>query len=244
MSIAIAPSLKGELDYPETDGQPMGENTLQFEWITTIVGGLEVMFRNRADVFVAGDLYWYPVEGNNTICRAPDAMVAFGRPKGHRSSYLQWQEEGIAPQVVFELLSPGNTYAELLAKFQFFEQYGVEEYYAYSPAIGDLSGWLRRGDRLEVISEMNGWVSPRLGIRFDMSTGELRIVRPDGQRFLTYAEQAELQEAERKAKEHDQRELERERLQRERAEQERDQERQHRERLAAKLRSLGIDPDA
>ena len=49
----------------------MAENTLQFEWIVTIKGGLEAMFRHRADVFVAGDLLWYPVEGKPEIHRRP-----------------------------------------------------------------------------------------------------------------------------------------------------------------------------
>lgn len=216
MSIAIDCTLKRDPKYPESDGHPMCENTLQFECIRTIIGGLEVLFRDRADVFVAGDLFWYPVEGTNTISRAPDAMVVFGRPKGHRSSYLQWQEGGIAPQVIFEMVSPGNGYANLLGTFQFYERYGVEEYYAYNPEMADLSAWLRRGASLKAVSDMNGWISPRLGIRFDMSSGELRIFRPDGQRLLTYAELA---------------------AQRECAEQERD-------RLAAKLRSLGVDPEA
>src|ERR1700730_6507681 len=85
--------------YPESDGKPMADNTKQFEYITTIKGGLEAQYRNDPNVFVAGDLLWYPVEGNPSIRIAPDVMVAFGRPKGHRGSYLQWKEGGIAPQV-------------------------------------------------------------------------------------------------------------------------------------------------
>jgi hypothetical protein len=27
--------------YPESDGQPLADNTVQFQWITTIKGGLE-----------------------------------------------------------------------------------------------------------------------------------------------------------------------------------------------------------
>ncbi len=50
---------------------------------------LEILFANNDDVFVAGDLLWYPVQGNNTIRLAPDAMVVFGRPKGDRGSYRQ-----------------------------------------------------------------------------------------------------------------------------------------------------------
>src|SRR6185437_6088363 len=102
------PASKQVVVYPDTDGEPMAENTLQFEWIVTIKEGLERAFRDDPNVFVAGDLFWYPVEGNNTKRMAPDVLVAVGRPKGHRSSYMQWLEGGIAPQVVFEILSPGN----------------------------------------------------------------------------------------------------------------------------------------
>lgn len=174
--------------YPESDGQPMAENTLQFEWITTIKGGLDALFRNDPNVFVAGDLFWYPMEGDNTIRRAPDAMVVFGRPKGHRGSYLQWVEGNIPPQVVFEILSPGNRGGELVRKFDFYERYGVEEYYVYDPDHGDLTGWLRAGDKLREIKEMPGWISPRLGIRFEMVDGVLCILRPDGRPFATYVE--------------------------------------------------------
>src|SRR5262245_31970104 len=91
--------------YPECDGEPMADNTKQFEYITTIKGGLEAQYLGDAHVFVAGNLFWYPVEGQPAIRMAPDVMVVFGRPKGHRGSYLQWQEGGIAPQVVFEIWS-------------------------------------------------------------------------------------------------------------------------------------------
>ena len=59
----------------------MADNTLQFQWIVTIKEGLERAFSRRPDVFVAGDLLWYPVEGRPDICAAPDAMVAIGRPR-------------------------------------------------------------------------------------------------------------------------------------------------------------------
>jgi hypothetical protein len=73
---------RADVIYPESDGQPMAENTRQFETITTIKGGLDAVFMNEANVFIAGDLFWYPVEGNNQLRMAPDIMVVFGRPKG------------------------------------------------------------------------------------------------------------------------------------------------------------------
>jgi Uma2 family endonuclease len=172
--------------YPDSDGEPMADNTLQFEWIVTIEGGLDAHFRNDPDVFVAGDLLWYAVEGDNKIRLAPDAMVAFGRPKGYRGSYRQWEENNIAPQVVFEVLSPGNTRGEMVRKRQWYERYGVEEYYEYDPDHGTLKGWLRQGAQWGAILRMQGWVSPRLGIRFDLEGTDLVLIGPDGQRFESY----------------------------------------------------------
>ena len=106
-----------EIEYPEDDGKPMAENTEQYNWITKIKWNLERVFRDDPNVFVAGDLLWYPVERDNKTSRAPDVLVALGRPKGRRSSYLQWLEGGIAPQVVFEILSPSNRGPELALKF-------------------------------------------------------------------------------------------------------------------------------
>ena len=93
-----------EVIYPDSDGKPIANNTDQFCWILVIEQNLEWMYANDENVFVAGDFFWYPIEGRPNIVNAPDVMVAFGRPKGRRGSYQQWNESGIAPQVVFELL--------------------------------------------------------------------------------------------------------------------------------------------
>ena len=163
-------------------------------------------------------------------------MVVFGRPKGDRGSYQQWKEGNITPQVVFEVRSPGNSQTEMDKKLVFYDRYGVEEYYLYDPDKGDLSGWLRSGDRLDVIESMIGWVSPRLGVRFEMSGIELQLFRPDGERFATYTELAALRAQA-------QQQLEQERLAREQAQQQLEQERSPSNQLADKLRELGINPD-
>ncbi len=215
--------------YPESDGQPMADNTEQFRWIVVIKENLEWLFADNPDVFVAGDLLWYPVEGKPQIRIAPDALVAIGRPKGKRGSYLQWKEENTAPQVVFEVLSPGNTKAEMNRKLLFYDRYGVEEYYQYDPDTNTLNGWLRRDDFLDVIEPIAGWVSPRLKIRFDLSGEELQIFHPDGERFLTHTELGE------------QRDQAKQRA--DQAEQRADQAEQRATKLAERLRELGIDPD-
>jgi Uma2 family endonuclease len=209
--------------YPESDGQPMADNTRQFRWIMTIEGGLDALFKDDPNVFVAGDLLWYAVEGKPNIRMAPDAMVVFGRPKGDRGSYQQWREDGIAPQVVFEVRSPGNRLAEMIKKFQFYDRYGVEEYYIYDPDAGELSGWMRApdGDLME-IETMGGWVSPRLKVRFELRDGELELYYPDSRKFASYLELIE---------------------QRDQARQQAEQAQDRAERLAAQLRALGVDPE-
>ncbi|MGO8900964.1 MAG: Uma2 family endonuclease [Isosphaeraceae bacterium] len=244
MSISTSLPPQSQIVYPEADGEPMAENTVQFRWIVTIKEGLEKVFRDRPDVFVAGDLLWYPVEGQPETRQAPDAMVVFGRPKGDRGSYMQWVEGGIAPQVVFEVLSPGNRYRykQMVKKFDFYQRYGVEEYYVYDPESFELDGWKRSGEKLEEVLEMNGWVSPRLGVRFDRSQGELILIDPAGQRFLTYGELALERDA--IALERDAVALERDAIARERdaIARELSTERERAERLAAQMRSLGVEP--
>jgi Uma2 family endonuclease len=116
-----------EIFYPESDGKPIADNTKQFECITKIKGNLDILFEDDVNVFVAGDLLWYPVEGEPKIRNAPNVLVTLGRPAGHRGSYQQWKEENILPQVVFEILSPSNRYAEMIDKHKFYEKYGVQE---------------------------------------------------------------------------------------------------------------------
>jgi Uma2 family endonuclease len=217
------------LIYPDSDGQPMADNTKQFRWIVVIKENLEILFAAVADVFIAGDLLWYPIEGDNKTRQAPDVMVAFGRPKGDRGSYKQWEEDNIAPQVVFEILSPGNRLKEMTKKLQFYERYGVEEYYIYDPDRIDLVGLQRSGDKLEVIEEMNGWVSPRLGIRFELKPDTLEIFSPSGERFLTPVELDQLREQERQRADQALAQLE--------------QEQQRYQALLEQLRSRGIDPE-
>jgi hypothetical protein len=79
-----------------------------------------------------------------------------------------------------------------------------------------LYGFVRdQSGRLCGVLEMQGWVSPLLGVRFEVAGGELVLTRPDGERFVGYEELVAALE----------------------------QERQRAERLAQKLRELGVEPE-
>ncbi len=229
-------SLSSPIVYPDSDGQLMADNTKQFQWIVLFKENLECLFADNPEVFVAGDLLWYPVEERPDIRVAPDVMVVFGRTKGDRGSYREWQENNIAPQVVFEILSPGNTAKEMIRKLKFYEQYGVEEYYIYDPDSNELTGLQRLEDELTIIENIENWQSPRLAIRFVLTSETLEVYYPDGRRFLTTVELAK--QAEELAQKAEQTQL-----RAKRAEEQLAQERDLNQRLLEQLKRLNIEPD-
>ena len=234
--MVITPNTASEVIYPESDGQPMADNTKQFRWIVTIKENLEILFASQSDVFIAGDLFWYPVEGNPNIKQAPDTLIVFGRPKVDRGSYKQFEEENIPPQVVFEILSPGNTTKEMAKKLLFYQRYGVEEYYIYDPDRNELTGFVRSEDWLQEINQIHRWISPRLGIRFELTPQTLEIYRLDGYKFLTPVELDQIRTQERQR-------AEQERQAKEIALQQLEEERQRYQDLLTRLQERGINPE-
>jgi 3'-phosphoadenosine 5'-phosphosulfate sulfotransferase (PAPS reductase)/FAD synthetase len=83
---------------------------------------------------------------------------------------------------------------------------------------------------------MNGWVSPRLGVKFQVTSDNLEIFYPSGDRFLTFVELAQLKEQEKQRADEAIAQLEQERSLRE-------IEQQRYQALMEKLREQGIDPE-
>ena len=120
----------------------------------------------------------------------------------------------------------------------------------YDPDTGRWEGYLREGEKLEPIPDMEGWVSSRLGIRFERGHKEDPVAYEiEGNRFVGFVELRQALEAaierERRRREEAQRHAEQERWRREeeqrRAEQERhraEQERLLREQAGRRLAEL------
>lgn len=217
--------------YPDSDGRPMSENDLQYRWIVTLRENIGHLLRDRPDVYVAADHLIYAQEGNPKRRAAPDVYVAFGRPKGDRGSYKVWEEGGVFPQVVVEVLSPGNRRKELRRKFHFYQKYGAEEYVVIDPDHHWIKVYHRTpAGRLKRVPTEPEYVSPRLRVRYVQRPDGLEVFHPTGERFLTMDELAQLHRQTRQQID----------AERQRAE----AERQRADALAAKLRELGVDPDA
>ncbi|NEP05802.1 MAG: Uma2 family endonuclease, partial [Okeania sp. SIO4D6] len=122
-------------------------------------------------------------------------------------------------------------------KLLFYDRYGVEEYYVYDPQKNSLTGWLRSELFLEIIDEMNGFVSPKLRIKFELTAETLILYRPDEQAFTDYMEvQQQLEATENRALEAESRALE--------AESRATVAEERAKRLEQLLREAGIDPES
>jgi Uma2 family endonuclease len=242
----------GAVVYPDSDGKPMADNTLQFEWITILKTGFDALFADRADVFVAGDLLWYPVLGRPDVSVAPDVLVCFGRPKGYRGSYKQWEEDNLPPTVVIEILSPNNSAGEMASKAVFYDWQDVQEYYLYDPYRKELSALWRSSatGRLELAAPIAGVItSPRTLVRFDRTGDDLVVIRPDGEPFKDFVTILAERDAARDDADQQRRragqEAQRAEQEMQRAEQEAQRANaaaERADRLAAQLRAVGVDP--
>jgi Uma2 family endonuclease len=121
-----------EIEYPESDGQPMVETDTHYRELTGLRFALETHFRDDANVYIGANMMLYYVEGDPSQVAAPDVFVVFGVPKGERRTFKTWIE-GKVPDVVFELTSRSTRQDDLRDKRVLYEGLGVSEYFLFDP---------------------------------------------------------------------------------------------------------------
>lgn len=120
-----------QLDYPESDGKPMGETDLHRDWMYRILDILRLRYRGQR-VYVASNLLVYYREGDPSHFVVPDDFVVKDCDPGPRRTFKIW-EEGKAPQVVFEVTSRSSRQEDEVYKLQIYARLGVQEYFLYDP---------------------------------------------------------------------------------------------------------------
>src|SRR3954462_236990 len=101
MSAVPAHALFERIEYPKSDGKPLGETDAHRREILVIIMMLEQHFAANADVYVSGNLMLYYEQGNPSAVVSPDIFVVKGVSKKERRTYKLW-EEGRSPDIVFE----------------------------------------------------------------------------------------------------------------------------------------------
>ncbi len=192
--------------YPDSDGQPMGETGLHVVAIFHLFEALSNYFRNRADVYVAAEMFLHYEEGNPAACKAPDVMVAMGVAGNHlRRSFRDWVE-GVVPAVIFEITSTKTRYEDDVVKPQVYAGLGVAEYFVFDPedeSEAALIGFRLQGAACEAMArDADGRLSSHeLGLALEAESPMVRLIDVrSGRRLLTYSEKAEqLEEMQREA---------------------------------------------
>ena len=192
------------VNYPESDGQPMGETDEHRDAIIRHINLLRACFR-RQRVYVSGDLLVYYEEGNPKKFVVPDAFAVKGIDPKKRRIYKIWVE-GKAPDVVIETTSRKTNRKDTQFKPNLFARLGVKEYFLFDPLSEYLDPALQgyrlakgRFQRLKADSR-GALLSRELGVRLQADEGRLDFYRTDtGERILTPEEEREVAEAARRA---------------------------------------------
>ena len=135
------------VEYPESDGRPMGETELHIQEILDLIAALKRHFRAVANVHVGGDLLFYYVEGDPRSVVCPDLFVTHGMSKELRRTYKLW-EEGQPPSLIIEVTSRNTRHEDLRHKKDLYERLGVAEYVLHDP-LGEYLVPPLQGFRLE-----------------------------------------------------------------------------------------------
>jgi Uma2 family endonuclease len=184
--------LPGDVYYPESDGEPMGETDTHRNATADLTHMLMHRYRDDADVYVASDNFVYYEEGDPSAVVSPDVYVVFGVPKRVRRTYRLWEEGGHAPTVVFEVSSRGTWLEDKGNKMTVCALLGVREYYLCDPERDylepPLQGYRLVGDRYDsMLRDAEGALrSEVLGLTLHLDGARLVLIETEsGERLLT-----------------------------------------------------------
>ena len=124
---------EAEIDYPESDGQPMAETDRHLQTIIDLRFALRDFFRAIDErVYVGSNMLMYYVEGDQDKCVAPDVFIVRGVGNHERRTFKLWEEQH-APNVVIEISSRKTKKEDLNWKKQLYAWLGVREYFIFDP---------------------------------------------------------------------------------------------------------------
>lgn len=197
----------GDIEYPESDGKPMGETDLHRNWMMRLYDMLHYHFRDQ-QVYVGSDLLLYFEEGDVRKFIVPDLFVVKDSDPGFRRTFRTW-DEGRIPNIVIEVTSKWTRREDELFKPYRYEMIGVRELFLYDPT-GDylqtgLQGYRLLDDGYARIEpdQAGALDSNELDLQFSLESGDLILRdRSSGDTLPTEAEaERSGREAERSGRE-------------------------------------------
>ena len=173
-----------EVEYPTTDGKPMGETEIHIEELIDAIQVLKDRFAGEPNVYVSGNMLLYYEEGNPRKHVSPDVIVALDVPKEpKRDYYLVWKE-GKAPDFVIEITSKSTRREDQKKKFALYRDVlRVSEYFLFDPRAEyldpPLQGFRLVGGEYVPIEPIAGRLpSEVVGLHLEREGQKLRLFDP------------------------------------------------------------------
>jgi Uma2 family endonuclease len=207
--VVSPPELLPADDYPDSDGQPLGETPRHVKNMCYTLEPLEVWLEDDPNAFVAGIMFVYYQQDDRNKHVTPDLFVVLGVPKCpdlERRRYLVW-EEGKGPDLVIELTSESTREEDLETKLTLYrDTLKVGEYFLFDPYAEcidpPLQGYrLARGKYQRIRPVAARLPSKVLGLHleaagellrfYDPATGKLLPIPPEERLAWQQAEEAQ-----------------------------------------------------
>lgn len=168
------------VEYPTSDGMPLGETDVHRNQILDLIHGLEMHYLDVPDVYVSGNILMFYQEGEPRKHVSPDVLVALGCVKKERDFYQIWVE-GKAPDFIIEVTSKSTRPDDLGSKKGLYALMGVRDYFIFDPLREYLNPGLRayrlEGEEyLPVVGESIS--SSALGLVLRIVDNRLRLFDP------------------------------------------------------------------
>jgi Uma2 family endonuclease len=186
------PFVAQEIDYPCSDGKPMGETPFHIRNLSNLFLTLDFWFANEEFVYVAGNMFVYYVCGDPRKHLSPDVFVVLGIPKKttpERRCYKVW-EESRGPDVAIELTSSSTRDEDLDEKFRIYRDIlKVREYFLFDPEEEylepSLQGYrLVEGEYIRIEPVDRRLPSEVLGLHLERDGWQLRLYNPATRKWL------------------------------------------------------------
>lgn len=168
------------IDYPESDGTPMGETEIHIQALMDALLSLKDFFLHQPDIYIAGNMFLYYEEGNPEAVEAPDLFVVKGVDKERRRTFQLWKEKAV-PCFILEFTSKSSRVNDQVHKKSVYEMLGVQEYFLFDPEEEYLKPSLQGYrltdtgyERLEADKD-GSLISRELGLRLQRESQQLRM---------------------------------------------------------------------
>jgi len=175
--------------------EPEMESSLHYSQLALLVSCLEWLWEDRTDIFIGADLtiYYSRERLKKRDFKGPDLFVVKNTINHPRNSWVVWEEDGLYPDFILEVLSESNSPNDRIRKKTVYQNnFRTPEYFWFSPHTLEFQGHRLVNRRYETIApEPSGLIwSQELELYLGIHEEQLRYFNPDGQLVLTPREAA------------------------------------------------------